>query len=531
MGKLRVMNLRIGIFYNIVEQLDRGFEIDKIADNEIAQTVDLVFNALSKDHEVILLRLSKKTISLITESYFDIVFNLCEGFEGDVEAEAYIPALLDLLHIPYTGSNSFTLALCLDKVRTKQILKVNHILTPRFQLFLDSYEPLNKDLSFPFIVKPVHEDASIGITIDSVVENIDELRTQIQYILDNYHQPALVEEFIDGREINVAIIGNDSKLEVLPLSEIFFDVDPSIPRIVDYNSKWVENSYMFNRIKGVSPAEIDDILYKKLHTIAKHAYQITGCRDYARIDFRIRDNEIYVLEVNPNPGINSDSGFFRCAIASGMNYEQLINKILSTAVKRNEMRSFESQIESIKKKPVYISDHLEFHFIQLKDIPTLQKWFNDPEIAKYMSDPDAQAEKDPLIASYILRTNPIESKIREEGMYFIVIDQLSQSKMGYCAIYDITWWNRTAEISYLIGDSNFHKKGYGQEIIQGLVTFAKKKLKLFRLEATVTQDNIASWKALEKTGFQRIGYRTRSHYLNGKGYDEFIYEYLLHDFS
>ncbi|QEE16411.1 GNAT family N-acetyltransferase [Promethearchaeum syntrophicum] len=519
--------LRIGIFYNIVEQLDRGFESDKIADNEIIQTVDLVFNALSKDHEVILLRLSKKTISLITESYFDIVFNLCEGFEGNVEAEAYIPALLELLHIPYTGSNSFTLALCLDKVRTKQILKAYDILTPRFQLFSNNNEKVNDDLSFPLIVKPVHEDASIGISINSVVKNNEELKSQIHFVLDNYHQPALVEEYIDGREINAAVIGNGNDLEILPLSEIIFDIDPYIPRIMDYKSKWVEDSYMFQRTKGISPAEIDDFLSEKIQDIAKRAYQATGCRDYARVDFRIKNEEIFVLEVNPNPGINSDSGFFRCAITSGMNYKQFIKKILSVAVKRYQIRIDKTQMESQKENPVHSSENLDFYYVRLKNIPLLQEWFNNPAIAQFMSDPDTKSEKDPLIASYILKSNPKDYTIPKDGIYFIVTDRISQKQMGYCAIYDITWWNSTAEISYLIGDENFLKKGFSKEIISGLLYFAEKELKLCRLEASVTQKNIASWISLEKTGFERVGYRTCTHRLHGESYDEYIYEYVF----
>lgn len=518
--------MKIGILYNYVETLSRGFEQDKIADNEIVEIVQYVEKALSSDHDVTQLKISPALISQLKEGHFDFIFNLCEGFEGNVEAEALIPALLELLRIPFTGSNHFTLALCLDKVKTKQFLIANDIPTPKFQVFSSSDATLSKSLLFPLIVKPVHEDASIGITLKSVVQTEVELRLQIQHVIDNYHQPALVEEFIDGREINVALMGNGNQIEILPISEIIFDLDPSIPRIIDYESKWVEDSYMFKHTKGVCPAQLDPEIQTKAEDIARKAYQITGCRDYARVDFRIRGSEIFVLEVNPNPGINADSGFFRCAQTSGLTYAQMIQKIIEISLIRYQIENHPVKISLPfpPTKPYFTSDRLNYYLINRAHLEILQQWFNNPDISKYLADPKAIYDTNQLILDYLL---PESTKLELEGVYLIAEDKDSKRKIGYCAIYDIQEWNLSAEISYLLGDPTFQGKGYAREMIQSLISISRDNLFFNRLEASVTIANIASWKALEHAGFRRIGYRTGSHVLKGEKFDEYIYEFVL----
>ena len=331
--------MKIGILYNLVDRIERGLEIDKLSDNEIAETAGHVKKALEEEYEAIPVRIRGDVILHIKKDSFDFVFNLCEGVEGNVKGESWVPAILDLIGIPYTGSDSLTLGLCLDKIKTKQLLFANNIPTPRYQIFRDLSQTLNPKLGFPLIVKPANEDASVGITVDSVVEDRSSLFKMVEFILKNYRQPALVEEYIDGRELNVAILGNGNSLEVLPISEIRFDFDKKIPKILSYDAKWIPESEMFKKTVGVCPPaeKLPDAVEERIKKLAVAAYNITQCRDYARVDFRLNGNLPYVLEVNPNPGINKDSGFVRSAIVSGLSYDELIRKILSLAMKRRKM--------------------------------------------------------------------------------------------------------------------------------------------------------------------------------------------------
>ncbi|MCX6163520.1 MAG: ATP-grasp domain-containing protein, partial [Ignavibacteriae bacterium] len=197
---------------------------------------------------------------------------------------------------------------------------------------------------FPLIVKPSREDASIGIENKSIVHNDKELKTRIEYILDVHKQPALVEEFIEGREINVSVVGNYKTsvddLIVFPISEIdFAGLPEDYPKIVSYNSKWMYKTVEFTGTKAVCPAKnMSPELEKLIQQTAKKVYRIVGASDYARVDFRVRDNIPYVLELNPNPDIASDvdedTGFTRSGKAYGWTYETLIQNIINYASER-----------------------------------------------------------------------------------------------------------------------------------------------------------------------------------------------------
>jgi D-alanine-D-alanine ligase len=270
----------------------------------------------------------------------DVAFNLCDdGFFSKSSMEPHLPAMLDVLGIPYTGSGFKTLATCLNKARTKEILAFNKIPTARFQVFDSMKVRLDKKLSFPLFVKPVKEDASIGIKQDSVVNNEEELMRRVFIILDMYKQPALVEEFIDGREANVGIIGTKNP-KPLPVSEILFDnLDEELPSICTYSAKWKEESDYFRNTPPKCPAEMDEKLANKLREIALKAYKLMGCEDYGRIDFRIdKEGNAYVLEVNPNPDISSDAGLARMARAAGLDYAALIDAIVKSALEKSGVK-------------------------------------------------------------------------------------------------------------------------------------------------------------------------------------------------
>lgn len=280
-----------------------------------------------------------KLITELNENRPDIIFNLCESVDGDPTQEMNIAGLFELMKIPYTGSRAFTLGLALNKPLVKSILNQNGI--PTAKHFVTA---LSKDIhlnghKFPMIVKPSREDASIGITNESVVTNEADLKRRIEYVLDEYKQPALVEEFIDGREINVSVVGND-ELITFPISEIDFTGLPAdYPKIISYNSKWMYKTVEFANTKAVCPAQ--NLTKKEETTIletAKKVYRLLGAADYARVDMRFKDGVPYVLELNPNPDIASDvpedTGFTRSAKAHGWEYSYLIQQVIGFALKR-----------------------------------------------------------------------------------------------------------------------------------------------------------------------------------------------------
>jgi len=439
--------MKIGILYNLVDRIERGFEIDALSDNEIVETVGYIQKVLEKKHEAVPVRIRRELLPMLTQDSFDFVFNLCEGIEGDVKGEALIPALLDVIKIPYTGADSLTLGLCLDKIKVKQLLIANNIPTPDYQMFHNSSEKLNRKLRFPLIVKPANEDASVGITVDSVVNNETDLFRGIEFILKNYHQPALVEEYIDGRELNVAILGNGNSTEVLPFSEIIYNFNENFPKILTYDAKWIADSEMFKKTTGVCPppVKLTREVEEHIKKLAVSAYNITGCRDYARVDFRLKGNIPYVLEVNPNPAINveRDSGFVRSARVSGLSYDELIYRILSLAMERYKMKA-DSSGEKIDD--AYTTNNLIAVDVKLKHIDILMEWFNNPEISKYMDMPDETYSREKLIEGFF---------VANRDKNFIIIEKESNKEIGYCSIYGINRSNQSAEFSYLIGEKQF----------------------------------------------------------------------------
>jgi D-alanine-D-alanine ligase len=266
----------------------------------------------------------------------DLIFNLCESIENEAIHEMHIAGIYELYDIPYTGSGPLTLGTALNKTRVKEILHFHGLPTPRFQVIKTPIRiNLSENLSYPLIVKPSREDASIGIDNSSVVYNINELRKKVRYVVEQFDQPALVEEYIDGRELNVAVMGN-RKPEVFPISEIDMSTLPKdMPRIITYNAKWGKGTAEYENTKGVCPALLPPELEAHIKSLALQAYQLIGCRDYARVDFRLsKDHQPYILEVNPNPDISDEAGFARSARAAGFSFDQFVGKLLECTLER-----------------------------------------------------------------------------------------------------------------------------------------------------------------------------------------------------
>lgn len=279
----------------------------------------------------------KRLVQFLQDEQPDLIFNLCESFGSDSDHEMHIAGIFELLEIPYTGAPALTLGTALDKVRTKEILSYYGLPTPRFQLCKTPTRIALEDyLDFPLIVKPSREDASVGVETASVVTSLSELRRRVRHVIEQFDQPALVEEYIDGREINVAIIGNQKPV-VLPISEIDMSSLPKeYHRIISYNAKWMRGTEEYRHTKGVCPASLPSALENRFKDMALTAYAVTGCRDYARIDFRLnKENKPYVLEVNPNPDICDDAGFARSAKAYGLTFEDTVGKIVEFALERS----------------------------------------------------------------------------------------------------------------------------------------------------------------------------------------------------
>ena len=272
----------------------------------------------------------------------DIAFNIAEGFFG-VSREAQIPAMLDMLQIPYTGSDPLTLATCLDKARTKEILSYYKIPTAPFFIAHDLDEIKNLKLNFPLFVKPVWEGSSKGIFSSSFVTNSKELSVQVERIISEYSQPALIEEFLSGREFTVAILGNGDEAEVLPIVEIDYKDFPEgfIP-VYSYEAKWILDTKE-NPLNVFScPAKLSSDLETKIKQVALHAYKTLRCRDWSRIDVRMNaENVPNIIEINPLPGILPDpkenSCYPKAARTAGLSYDEMLNTVLYAAAKRNNL--------------------------------------------------------------------------------------------------------------------------------------------------------------------------------------------------
>ena len=278
----------------------------------------------------------QRLLDFVKQKQPDVIFNLCESIANESAHEMHIAGLYELLGIPYTGAPAFVLGSCLNKARTKEILAFHGIKTARFAIVKNIGE-LQEDLGlkYPLIVKPSREDASTGIDNGSVVEDLASLKKKVRGIFSEYDQPALIEEYINGRELNVAIVGNKRPI-VFPISEIDFSGLPAnYPKIVTYNAKWMQGTIEYTGTVGVCPAPIPAELEKKVKEIALKCYKVMGLRDYGRVDLRIDKNLVpYVLEVNPNPDLSDDAGFARSARTYGMSFEDTVAKIVEYALER-----------------------------------------------------------------------------------------------------------------------------------------------------------------------------------------------------
>jgi D-alanine-D-alanine ligase len=278
-------------------------------------------------------------INELTKEEPDLVFNLAESFRGKSALESNVAALLNLLDLRYTGSSPAGLILAGDKTLTKKVLSFHSILSAKFATMFRGQSDWVGDIKFPLLVKPPQEDASLGITQKSIVNDVKELLDVLSSIQQEYQSPVLVEEFIDGREFYVGVLGN-SKVEALPIIELDFSKFPKdLPKIASWEAKWGdegdEKGAQFEGTESIFPTDLSEELTKKIQQVAIDSFQALRLRDYARIDLRVTaKEEVYVIEANPNCYLEAKSEFARAAQKHGLEYPQLIARIVDLASAR-----------------------------------------------------------------------------------------------------------------------------------------------------------------------------------------------------
>ena len=340
--------LRIGFSYNVKRVDSKGDDTE--AEYDAPETIESIRDAIeSYGHVVVPLEATSELPRQFMDAHVDLVFNIAEGVSGR-NREAAVPALCELMGIPYTGSDAATLSIALDKALSKRVLRQHGISTPEFQVMESGRERLSPKMKFPLIVKPNQEGSSKGVSAHaSVVDDEEALRAVVRELLDKYRQPALIEHYISGREFTVGLLG-DKRPRVLPPMEIIFR-DKGNPRpVYDYQIKqeWEKHVYY------ECPAKLTPTELKSMERVARETFVALDCRDVARVDLRMDDTgEIYVLEVNPLPGLTPGySDLCLIAAAANIDYRSLIGEILTGGLKRmREKRRAEAREAEAARVP------------------------------------------------------------------------------------------------------------------------------------------------------------------------------------
>jgi D-alanine-D-alanine ligase len=347
--------MRIAIVYNKPQQSRYDAVGGEKAVLDVLESVEAVHRSLLElDFDVTVVPLVpplEQAEGELRNLNTDLVFNLFEGFCDYPETEAVIPEILSKMGIPFTGCPGPVLSLALDKAETKLMLQAAGIKTPDFQLL--NPETINTfRLDYPCIVKPRCDDASNGLSEESVVQDFSALERQVSVICDFYSGNAIVETFVTGREFNATVMGN-SEFIALPVSEIVYSLPPGMPEVLTFDAKWKPDSSYFKGTKPVCPAEIEAEEQQHIAETITTVYRLLGCRGYARVDMRLdQEGQLNIIEVNPNPDISPGTGAARQAEAAGMTYTQFVEKIVQLALDRKDDEN---------RYPLYVSRRQTSH--------------------------------------------------------------------------------------------------------------------------------------------------------------------------
>jgi len=326
--------LVVGLTYNLKKGIISEAE-DMEAEYDSIETVMAIKNALEQAGcRVELLEADTGIFEKLSSVKVDLVFNIAEGICGRGR-EAQIPAILNFFKIPFVGSDETTLCIALDKALAKRLLSSYKIKTPRYQVVYDRNDKLDRRLRFPLIIKPNAEGSSKGISDMSVVDDMDQLRKMMDRNFSLYNEPLLIEEYIEGREFTVGIVGNGEDMTVFAPMEIVYK-NKSSRNIYSFNVKKNYKEY----VEYVCPPQIKPEISKKIMDCSAKIYKLLGCRDFSRIDFRLSDaDELFFIEINPLPGLAPGySDFPMLAEFCGVDYNAIIRRILESALKRYGMR-------------------------------------------------------------------------------------------------------------------------------------------------------------------------------------------------
>ena len=339
MGKLKIVVLYDRVLVDESEEQaasDKSPVVRTLDKKEVEEEVAEVITKLG--HEPVMHELdgTQKSLLGLAKVECDLVFNLAESFADDDTADFKIAAFLELLGKKYTGTGTHGLMLAQDKAVAKKIFAFHGIHTPTFAKSFRGRLDFSHDLQFPVIVKPAREDGSIGIEFSAVVNSIRELMERIDWLHSNFDSPVLIEEYIDGREMYVGIIGND-KAEALPIVELDLSKLPDgTPRIAAAEVKWGKGTKAYKDTKSAIATDLPEEIVQTLQQTAVAAYQALELRDYGRVDMRLQpDGRVHVIEVNPNPWLSSRAEFAMAARKSGRTYPQLVEEIIELATTRN----------------------------------------------------------------------------------------------------------------------------------------------------------------------------------------------------
>ncbi len=331
--------MKVALTYNLKKELvtDAGLPQDFYAECDDLDTVEAVRDALAERHpDVAMIEADEDAYEKLRSLRPDIVFNMAEGIWGE-SRESQMPSIMEMLRIPYTGSSPLTLSLCLHKARAKEILAHYSIPTARFVVARSEKLDIERFLEFPMIVKPLFEGSSKGIKNDSIVNTPAELKERVQRVLMEYSQPALVEEFLTGREFTVALLGNGESIKALPIVEINYSALPAgVNPIYSYEAKWVFDTPENPLDIFTCPAPLNERLKAAIETVAIDAFKALDVKDWCRTDVRLdRYGVPNIIELNPLPGILFDpkcnSCFPKAARSAGMSFTELVNAVLDNA--------------------------------------------------------------------------------------------------------------------------------------------------------------------------------------------------------
>lgn len=326
--------MRIGLSYDLKTAITGQYTVDDaLEEYDSQETVEIITAAFeSRGYDIIKLGGGEQFLDNVRREKVDIVFNIAEGRGGYRSRESQVPSVLEMLDIPYTGSDPQCLAVCLDKHVTKKLAATEGIITPKWLVIdgdEDFYKISREELPFPVIIKPAYEGSSKGIRLTSIAYDEIEAAEEVSKLLHDYRQPVMVEEFIDGDEVTVGVVGNSPPklvgiMRVLPKKRIEHFV----------YSVEVKRDYL-NLVEYECPVDLPDDVIAGLESTSMKVFKTLGCRDFSRVDFRVsRDGTPYFIEINPLPGLGSYSDLVIMALKLGWTHDRLINAVLDAALQR-----------------------------------------------------------------------------------------------------------------------------------------------------------------------------------------------------